>query len=642
MSVGSTPAAVVEQLFATGGTVALENTAALTAATRIDALNTGRIEFGGGNATLALDQLTLDGQTFAGDTAGLINPTANTTVRLNVANGIHFFGFNAGGAHLLLGGAGNLCLAGTMDGNGNVAKIGTGKVTLDGAFGDWSGGIVVRAGTLAGAQGLFNSRAVNILGGAQVEFLDGDTGPIELSELSGNVTMSATGLTLTQNTNTVFGGALSGSGPFVRAGSGTLMLSGNVSAGSLRHNDGTTTFTGEVTTGALTVAGGSAQFVGATVATGLNVSGGAATFTGTLPSNLPSIVAQGGSLTVPRASVSSGTSFTGNIDTGGFYWLSGTGTALTTNAGSITVRDQGNILYTEAGGLTNDLTSNTGTLRVLDGGNVSVASNFTNTGTVVISGTSVNGGSSFGVSSGVGEGGEGGESGAGGTFTQNAGSLTVATHNTLTVPSVVVNGGAVAFNGTLFGDTITLNGGRLTGNGLISGSDSNRLTLSGGTFSPGNSPGVFSAANATFNGGGRFEFELNALPGAGTPGTNWDLLSLSATLTINAIASSPFLIDLVSLTSANTAGLLAGFDFTQNYAWSFVTAATIAGFDSDAFLVDTSGFANPFNGTFSVALNGTSLDLIYTTGGSAIPEPSTYAAIFGALALGLAAFRRRK
>ncbi len=43
----------------------------------------------------------------------------------------------------------------------------------------------------------------------------------------------------------------------------------------------------------------------------------------------------------------------------------------------------------------------------------------------------------------------------------------------------------------------------------------------------------------------------------------------------------------------------------------------------------------------TIALGEASFDNLYGTGVSAIPEPSTYAAMFGALALGLAAWRRR-
>lgn len=66
-------------------------------------------------------------------------------------------------------------------------------------------------------------------------------------------------------------------------------------------------------------------------------------------------------------------------------------------------------------------------------------------------------------------------------------------------------------------------------------------------------------------------------------------------------------------------------------------AGGITGFAANAWTIDTALFQNSFNGSFSLSQTGNSLYLNY----AAIPEPSTYAALAGALALGLAAWRRR-
>jgi hypothetical protein len=179
-----------------------------------------------------------------------------------------------------------------------------------------------------------------------------------------------------------------------------------------------------------------------------------------------------------------------------------------------------------------------------------------------------------------------------------------------------------------------LNGGTFTGAGSIVGG----LTLSGGTFSPGNSPGEFTATNATWNGGASFVWELNNATGLAE--TNWDLLTLSNALTINANAANKFTLLLTSLTLGNAAGDVANFDPAQNYSFDFVNAASIASFSADAFTLDLSGFTNSFTGLWSITSTGTSLALNYT--GSAIPEPGTYVLFAGAAVLGFAIIRRRR
>lgn len=161
-------------------------------------------------------------------------------------------------------------------------------------------------------------------------------------------------------------------------------------------------------------------------------------------------------------------------------------------------------------------------------------------------------------------------------------------------------------------------------------------------FAPGNSPGTLNAGSTTFAGGGAFEFELNNA--IGSVGTNYDLLAITGSLTIGATSGNPFGIDVTSLTLANTAGLAANFDSTADYSFTFLTTTGgIGGFSVDKFALDTFGFANPFSGTWSVALANGGYDLALTyTGASAIPEPSTYAAWAGGAMLVFAAWRRRR
>ena len=105
--------------------------------------------------------------------------------------------------------------------------------------------------------------------------------------------------------------------------------------------------------------------------------------------------------------------------------------------------------------------------------------------------------------------------------------------------------------------------------------------------------------------------------------------------------SSPFTLAITSLDSSNAAGQAVSFDPTLSYSVTLASTTTgISGFAANKFTLDTSAFQNAFSGTWSVGQSGNNLNLVYT-GGSAIPEPATYAAIFGTTALGFAAWRRR-
>ena len=161
------------------------------------------------------------------------------------------------------------------------------------------------------------------------------------------------------------------------------------------------------------------------------------------------------------------------------------------------------------------------------------------------------------------------------------------------------------------------------------------------TVSPGNSPGTLSAGATTFSGGGAFTFEVNNA--TGVAGTNWDLLSISGALNIAATSGNKFTIGINTLNGSNVAGAPVNFDFTTgaSYIFGFVTTTGgISGFDASKFTLSTSGVDSSITGAWSIAQSGNNLNLVYS--GSAIPEPSTYAALFGAAGLGFAIWRRRR
>ncbi|MDI1248357.1 MAG: autotransporter-associated beta strand repeat-containing protein, partial [Lacunisphaera sp.] len=228
-------------------------------------------------------------------------------------------------------------------------------------------------------------------------------------------------------------------------------------------------------------------------------------------------------------------------------------------------------------------------------------------------------------------------SGTGGLTKSGAGVMTLAGTNTYSGATSLTAGGLI-FNGSAASSAFTVSGGTLSGSGTIGA-----LTIaSGGTFSPGNSPGTFNAGNTTWAGGGTYLWELNNADG--TPGADpgWDLLSISGTLTLTASSGNPFNLDLTSLTLGNVAGEAANFTTNENHTFLIASASGgITGFSADKFNLDATGFANDLaGGSWNIAQSGNNLNLVYTAA-SAIPEPSTYAALAGLGALGLALWRRR-
>lgn len=230
------------------------------------------------------------------------------------------------------------------------------------------------------------------------------------------------------------------------------------------------------------------------------------------------------------------------------------------------------------------------------------------------------------------------ESGGARTLTKlGSGTLILSGSNTYTGPTSV-DAGRLIVNGSASASAFTVNtGATLSGSGIVG-----VLTLnSGSTFAPGNSSGTLTVVgNTVWNGGATYRWEITDADGAA--GTAYDLLSISGALTIAATAENRFTLSLVSLTAANEAGELAGFDATQNYTYTIASAAGgISGFATGAFAINTDRFAHDLaGGLWSLAVDGQNLNLHFTAA-SPIPEPSTYAALFGVLALGLAVYRRR-
>jgi autotransporter-associated beta strand protein len=243
-------------------------------------------------------------------------------------------------------------------------------------------------------------------------------------------------------------------------------------------------------------------------------------------------------------------------------------------------------------------------------------------------------------------------SGTGGLTKVGSSTQTLAGANTYS-GTTTVGGGLLVVNGSIASSAATVNsGGTLAGSGSVGG----LIVTTGGTISPGNSPGNFTVAgNMLWNGGGNYNWQVlgTTNTSGAAAGTTWDLITVTGALDLTALTtSSKFNINLWSLSSAlpDTNGNIADFNPTTSYEWLAVSASNITGFNAAHFAVNvgaangTGGFSNPLDGSyvFGVRQDGGNL---YVTYGSAapIPEPGTWAAM--AIFAGGAAYagwRRRK
>jgi fibronectin-binding autotransporter adhesin len=260
-------------------------------------------------------------------------------------------------------------------------------------------------------------------------------------------------------------------------------------------------------------------------------------------------------------------------------------------------------------------------------------------------------------------------SGAGGLIKDGAGTTTLTAANTYTGATRVSNGilsiGTIATpTGSINSSALTIDGGNFRNNsatnytgaltftsGTISGTNwggslSNLTIGTNQTISPGNSPGTATLGAQTWAAGGSYVWEINNVSGTAGLDPGWDLINGSAALTITAASGgNEFSIDVMSLTLANAAGTLTGFNDATNYNWLIADFLSISGFDTSDFIVDTTQFAvhNSFTGSFGVALgdspgiggDNSQIWLTYT----AIPEPKT--AFLGVLGVLLILRRRR-
>ena len=293
-------------------------------------------------------------------------------------------------------------------------------------------------------------------------------------------------------------------------------------------------------------------------------------------------------------------------------------------SGALTKDGAGTLILTGTNSHTGRTTVSNGTLQIGNNGTLgSLSGNVT-----VASGATLAISRSDAVSFG------GNVSGGGELSKLGNGTTTLTGTNTYT-GATTINAGTLRVNGSLAsGSAVSINNtGTLGGSGTVAGAVA---VNSGGTISPGNSPGILTTGSTTYAGIGNYNWQL--LDATGAAGTGFDQQQINGTLTITATSSNKFNINLWTLSSIgpDVNGNASNFNSSNPHTWTLVaTTGGITGFTADAFDIRTTAvngtgrFANGLGGgTFSLAQSGNNLDLVFTP----VPEPTSVFATCAALA----------
>jgi fibronectin-binding autotransporter adhesin len=186
---------------------------------------------------------------------------------------------------------------------------------------------------------------------------------------------------------------------------------------------------------------------------------------------------------------------------------------------------------------------------------------------------------------------------------KGSGSFTLTAASTYT-GATSVEGGKLVLNATTAATPITVAaGGTLGGTGGGSGSGINGSIAVAGTLAPGAVVGeMYTNSVVTFGPGSTYAWEIGDWNGTAA-GTDWDLVN-SLDLALTATPANKLKIA-ISGSPANFSETAKTFEIARS-------STPITGFNASAIQIDTTGFYG--TGTWSVQLNGNSIELVYAAG----------------------------
>jgi fibronectin-binding autotransporter adhesin len=541
-----------------------------------------------------------------GTNAGTLTKAGNGTLTLTGNNSTYAgnvtLGTNSGilavGSATALGSGVTKFNGGTLSGNGSSLTLTGNTYQLQGS-----------GGTIAGSSNLTLNGGWTDTGASNLILAVTNTGNTTLA--GGFAITAAKTVTTNVSTSLTISGIISGAGSaLTKSGNGTLTLSGintytgntTISGGTLKLGasnviaDAVNVIVNSITAGttALFDLDGNSDTIGS-----LTFGGSAATPTSTnnLSTGLGALTI-GGTLTYDATNNPLGSTLSGNVALGGnrTFAIGDSSSAAIDLSVSANVTGSGSLL-TKTG---------SGTLG-LSGNNTHSGGTLVRAGTIAAS-------SSNAFGTGV-------------TTIDNTATVTLAAGLNVGSNFTINSGGTLRGlgGGATLGGIINGPGGTLAGT----------LTLaSGSSIAPGSSPGLLNIAGATtFASGSTYTWELNAFSTT-SPGTDFDQFVVasggSLTLTAGAFLAPSFTGTATSPTAGDTF-----WNTAQTWTVATNSGGTITG---SAFSVNNSAWS--VQGNFATTLGTNEVLLTWTP--SAIPEPSTYAAILGAVALGGAMWRRHR
>jgi len=453
-----------------------------------------------------------------------------------------------------------------------------------------------------GTTGTTNS-VIN-LGGGTTNGITGASGS-DLIFLSGNSSLTLQGPNSSTGSG-VLGVALAANGNFDASSGSTLSISGVVSGAFALGVNGA----------------GTVNFSG----TGANTYSGLTTVShGTLNLNKTGAVAIAGNLTVAGGTVALQQS--NQIASAKATTVSSGTLALGANSNSLTnVSLTGGSITSTTGvltGLTNAFDVQSGNASAVLAGSVGLVK--TTSGTVTLSGANTYFGGttvSAGTLSVTGN----------GRLGNTSGTVSVGGGGTLSIGSGVTLGNTINVTGALNGSGLTsVFSGTVSGNGTLGGTM--KIT---GALAPGNSPGIINVAangSLTFGSGSTYSWDLGSLTDnlTGTAGTDFDQIKLlTSTSALNATLGT--LVPSFGSTPAPNSG---------NVFWNSAHTWTVVDNTAGGTITGTFLATNLWSGSGTFSLGATTLNWIPAT--TAIPEPSTGAALLGLAAIASAmAWRRQR